>query len=291
MSMMTDFLGSSTLFGGNMPFIEEQYERYLADPASVGESWRAYFDQLGGGAIDVPHAPVIESFVRLARDRRAVGRVVDASQGEKQAKVALLALRYRVVGNRMADVDPLGRAEKPYLPELDPATYGFTEADMDVEYSSDLATGGSQRQKLRDIVAALRATYCGTMGVEYMHITDTEKRVWLQTRLETIHSTPHYDAAMKKHILERLTAAETLEKYLHTKYVGQKRFSGEGGETQTPILDYMIQLAGAAGVQESVIGMAHRGASTCWSTRSASCRASSSPSSKANTTLRCRPAT
>ncbi|MEO8136385.1 MAG: 2-oxoglutarate dehydrogenase E1 component [Betaproteobacteria bacterium] len=256
--MMTEFLGSSTLFGGNMPFIEEQYDRYLADPSSVGESWRAYFDKLRDGAADVAHAPVIDSFIRLSRDHKGVDRVVDVDQAEKQARVALMALRYRVVGNRAADVDPLGRAEKPYLPELDPASYGFTDADMDVEYSSDLTTG-PQRQKLRDIVSALRDTYCGTMGVEYMHITDTEKRVWLQTRLESIRSRPSYDAAMKKHILERLTAAETLEKYLHTKYVGQKRFSGEGGETMTPILDHLLQLAGAAGVQESVIGMAHRG--------------------------------
>jgi 2-oxoglutarate dehydrogenase E1 component len=257
MSMMEEFLGTSTLFGGNMPFIEEQYERYLADPPSVGESWRAYFDKLRDGAADVAHSPVIESFIQLAKDRKPVVRVVDAEMAQKEANVALLELRFRVVGNRLADVDPLGRAEKPYLPELDPKTYGFTDADMDVEFNSNIA-GGPPRQKLRDILAAMRETYCGKLGAEYMHITDTGKRVWLQNRLESVRSRPNYDAAMKKHVLERLTAAETLEKYLHTKYVGQKRFSGEGGESMIPMLDHLLQRAGAAGVQESVIGMAHR---------------------------------
>jgi 2-oxoglutarate dehydrogenase E1 component len=257
MSMMEEFLGTSTLFGGNMPFIEEHYERYLDDPASVGESWRAYFDKLRDGAADVAHAPVIASFVRLARDRRPVVRVVDAEMAQKEASVALMELRYRVVGNRLADVDPLGRAEKPYLPELDPKSYGLTDADMDVEFSSNLA-GGPPRQKLRDLVEALRETYCGKLGAEYMHITDTGKRVWLQNRLESVRSRPNYSTAMKTHLLERLTAAETLEKYLHTKYVGQKRFSGEGGESMIPMLDHLLQRAGAQGVQESVIGMAHR---------------------------------
>jgi 2-oxoglutarate dehydrogenase E1 component len=257
MSMMQEFLGTSTLFGGNMPFIEEQYERYLADPASVGESWRAYFDKLRDGAADVAHAPVIESFIHLAKERKPVVRVVDAEQAQKEAHVALMALRFRVVGNRLADVDPLGRAEKPYLPELDPKTYGLTDADLDVEFNSNIA-GGPPRQKLRDILTALHETYCGKLGAEYMHITDTEKRIWLQDRLESVHSRPSYDVAMKKHILERLTAAETLEKYLHTKFVGQKRFSGEGGESMIPMLDHLLQRAGAAGVQESVIGMAHR---------------------------------
>ena len=257
MSMMEEFVGTSTLFGGNMPFIEEQYERYLADPASVGDSWRAYFDKLRDGADDVAHAPVIDSFINLAKDRKQVVRVVDAELAQKQANVALLALRFRVVGNLRADVDPLGRAEKPYLPELDPKTYGLTDADMDVEFNSNIA-GSPARQKLRDIVSALTETYCGKLGAEYMHITNTEKRVWLQNRLESVRSRPNYDAAMKRHVLERLTAAETLEKYLHTKYVGQKRFSGEGGESMIPLLDHLLQRAGAAGVQESVIGMAHR---------------------------------
>ena len=159
MSIMEEFLGSSTLFGGNMPFIEEQYERYLADPASVDESWRSYFDSLRGDAQDVSHAPVIDSFIRLAKDgganRRstnaAATNTVDQGYARKEANVALMALRYRVVGNRMADLDPLGRAEKPYLPELDPKSYGLTDADLDLQFTVDI--GGSQgRYKLREIV-------------------------------------------------------------------------------------------------------------------------------------------
>ncbi|MEO7762559.1 MAG: 2-oxoglutarate dehydrogenase E1 component, partial [Casimicrobiaceae bacterium] len=116
MSMLEEFRGTSTLFGGNMPFIEEQYERYLADPASVTESWRAYFDKIRDGAADVAHAPVIESFIQVGRDRKAAVRLVDEGYAEKQSNVALMEWRYRVVGNRAADVDPLGRAEVPYLP-------------------------------------------------------------------------------------------------------------------------------------------------------------------------------
>ena len=265
MSMMEEFLASSTLFGGNMPFIEEQYERYLADPSSVDDSWRSYFDSLRGDARDVAHAPVIDSFIRLAKEgggnrgsgNAAAAYTVDSGYAQKEANVALMALRYRVVGNRMADLDPLGRAERPYLPELDPKSYGLTDADLDVDFTVDIA-GRQGRYKLREIVEALQQTYCGKMGVEYMHITDTEKRVWLQTRLESIRSQPSYDAEMKKHILERLTAAETLEKYLHTRYVGQKRFSGEGGESMIPMLDHLLQRAGTQGVRETVIGMAHR---------------------------------
>ena len=261
MSIMEEFLGSSTLFGGNMPFIEEQYERYLADPASVDESWRTYFDSVRGNAADVAHTPVIDSFIRLGKDSGARAAttqgMVDPAYAQKEANVALMALRYRVVGNRMADIDPLGRAEKPYLPELDPKSYGLTDADLDVEFTVDFASASAE-MKLRDIVDALQATYCGKLGVEYMHITDTEKRVWLQNRLESIRSRPSYDAEMKKYILERLTAAETLEKYLHTRYVGQKRFSGEGGESMIAMLDHLLQRAGAAGVRETVIGMAHR---------------------------------
>ena len=112
---------------------------------------------------------------------------------------------------------------------------------------------------LREILEFLKDTYCGTIGVEYMYMTDMPQKRWVQERLESIRSTPQYDAEFKKHILERLTAAETLEKYMHTRYVGQKRFSGEGGESIIPQLDLLLQRAGKAGVQELVIGMAHRG--------------------------------
>ena len=146
-----------------------------------------------------------------------------------------------------------------YIADLDLATYGFTPADLDTDFDVGSFKAGTDRMRLADLVAALQATYCRTFGAEYMYISDTPTKRFIQQRLEPIRARPTYSAAEQRHILERLTAAETLERYLHTKYVGQKRFSGEGGLTMIPMLDHLIQRAGALGVQETVIGMAHRG--------------------------------
>jgi len=262
MSTMQEFESSSTLFGGNAPFIEEQYETYLADPAAVGADWRAYFDTLRDGAADVAHAPVIDSFIQLAKHRRLAGGMVDAAAMHKQVLVLRLISKFRTLGLFQADIDPLKRAERPYIADLDINTYGFTEADLDTEYdigSFRGAPAGADRMRLRDLIAALQETYCRTFGVEYMYMADTPQKRFIQERLEPVRSCPNYPPEFRKHILERLTAAETLERYLHTKYVGQKRFSAEGGESMIPMLDHLIQKAGAAGVQETVIGMAHRG--------------------------------
>jgi 2-oxoglutarate dehydrogenase E1 component len=259
MSEMKAFETTSTLFGGNAPFIEEQYENYLADPASVGADWRAYFDTLRSGAADVAHGPVIESFIRLGKSRKVAGAMVDASTMKKQVQVLQLIGKFRTLGMFQADLDPLQRAGKPYIADLDLATYGFTEADLDTEFDVGSFKAGADRMRLRDLVQALRETYCRTFGAEYMYIHDTATKRFIQQWLEPIRSKPAFTAAEKRHILERLTAAETLERYLHTKYVGQKRFSGEGGESMIAMLDRLIEKAGAVGVQETVIGMAHRG--------------------------------
>ena len=259
MSIMREYESTSTLFGGNAPFIEEQYENYLANPAAVAPDWRAYFDSLRGGAADVAHAPVIESFIRLGKSKRVAGAMVDATTMHKQVLVLQMIGRFRTLGMFHAELDPLKRQEKRYIADLDLATYGFTDADYDTEFDVGSFMGGSGRMRLRDLIAALKDTYCRTLGAEYMYINDTATKRFVQQHLEPIHSRPVYTPEQQRHILERLTAAETLERYLHTKYVGQKRFSGEGGETMIPMLDHLIQLAGAAGVQELVIGMAHRG--------------------------------
>jgi 2-oxoglutarate dehydrogenase E1 component len=259
MGIMKEFQATSTLFGANAPFIEELYEHYLASPASVQPEWREYFDELRGDAADVAHAPVIESFRELARSRRLAGAMVDSATMHKQVLVLQMIGKFRTLGMFQADLDPLKRTAPPYIADLDLKTYGFAEADLDTEFDVGSFKAGAARMRLRDIVTALRETYCRTLGAEYMYISDTPTKRFVQTRLEPIRSQPSYDAARKRQILERLTAAETLERYLHTKYVGQKRFSGEGGDALTPMLDHLIQLAGAAGVQETVIGMAHRG--------------------------------
>src|SRR5450830_420567 len=263
--MFTEMLGNSYLFGANAPFIEALYDRYLEDPNAVEPRWRAYFDELqrrGDGARDVSHVSIQEYFVQLARQRRMPGIAAAATErsqlSEKQYGVLQLIGAYRFQGARHANVDPLGRQEKPYIAELDPAFYGLSDPDMDTVFGTGSLIG-PREMKLKDILQMLRDTYCRTIGAEYMYITDMPQKRWVQERLETIRATPGYDAAYKKHILERLTAAETLERYLHTRYVGQTRFSLEGGDSFIPMLDHLLQRAGAAGVQELVIGMAHRG--------------------------------
>ncbi|HVO87736.1 MAG TPA: 2-oxoglutarate dehydrogenase E1 component, partial [Casimicrobiaceae bacterium] len=259
MGVMQELESTSTLFGSNAPFVEELYEQYLADPASVSEEWRAYFDQIRGEAHDVSHANVIESFRELARNKRVAGAMVDETTMRKQVLVLRLISKFRTFGLLHADLDPLKRQEPPYIADLDLRTYGFTEEDYNTEFDVGSFKAGPQRMRLRDILRALEETYTRTLGAEYMYISDTPTRRFIQDRLEPNRSRPNYNAEQRKHILERLTAAETLERYLNTKYVGQKRFSGEGGETMIPMLDHLIQRAGASGVQELVLGMAHRG--------------------------------
>jgi len=259
---MDELRATSTLFGSNVPFIEQQYEIYLADPGAVGTDWRAYFDQLRDGAQDVAHAPVIESFIQLAKSRRLAAPMVDAQAMHKQVLVLRLISKFRTLGVFQADLDPLKRQEKPYIADLDLESYGFAEADMESEFnvgSYKGAPGGGSRMRLRDLIAALQETYCRTFATEYMYMSDTAQKRFIQERIEPLRSRPQYPPEFRQHILERLTAAETLERYLGTKYVGQKRFSGEGGDTMIPMLDHLIQKSGAAGVQEMVIGMAHRG--------------------------------
>ncbi len=259
MGIMKEFESTSTLFGSNAPFIEELYEQYLADAQSVSPEWRAYFDELRGGADDVAHAPVVESFRELARNRRVQTAMVDATTMHKQVLVLRLISKYRTLGMLTADLDPLKQHEPGYVADLDLATYGFTDADLDTEFDVGSFKAGPARMRLRDIVQVLKDTYTRTLGAEYMYITDTATKRFFQERLEPVRSRPTYTADQRRHFLERLTAAETLERYLHTRYVGQKRFSGEGGDTVIPMLDRLIELAGTAGVGEIVLGMAHRG--------------------------------
>ena len=258
--MLKQFLSNSYLFGGNAPFVEELYEKYLENPASVPEEWRSYFDRLqlleGGGAKDVAHAPIVESFAQQAKagPRRAPAAGLD----RKQVSVIQLVAEYRFRGCLLADIDPLKRQQRPHIPELDPAYYDLTESDMDTVFNTGSFIGPEQAT-LREIIRGLQETYCGTLGVEYMYLSSRAEKRWIQERLEPVRAKPSFSPDYKKHILERLTAAEGLERYLHTRYVGQKRFSLEGGDTLIPVLDNLLQRAGEAGVQELVIGMAHRG--------------------------------
>ncbi len=265
MSVMKESLSSSYLFGANAPFIEELYEAYLDDPQSVPEPWRDYFDKLqllpavgGGSGRDVAHAPIVESFAHRARSGGADRAPAVAGLDRKQVSVIQLVAEYRFRGVFLAQLDPLKRRERPHIAELEPAYYDLTEADMDTVFNTGSLIGPEQAS-LRGVIKALQETYCGTIGVEYMYLSNRTEKRWIQERLEPIRSKPSYSADYKRHILERLTAAEGLERFLHTRYVGQKRFSLEGGDALIPMLDNLLQRAGEAGVQELVIGMAHRG--------------------------------
>jgi 2-oxoglutarate dehydrogenase E1 component len=267
--MMQQYKANSYLFGGNAPYVEELYEAYLDNPGSVPDQWRAYFDALqhvpatdGSDERDVPHAPVVESFAQRGK-ANAFGTkasATDLAVARKQVHVQSLIAAYRFLGTRWADLDPLKRQERAKIPELEPAFYDLTEADMDISFSAtNTYFSTAEQMTLRQIVQALRDTYCGAIGAEYMHITEPTEKRWWQERLESSRTKPNFNTLKKIHILERLTAAEGLERYLHTKYVGQKRFSLEGGDSFIPSMDELVQRAGEKGVQEIVIGMAHRG--------------------------------
>ncbi len=267
--MMQQSRSTSYLFGGNAPYVEELYESYLDNPGSVPDNWRTYFDNLqhvpasdGSAARDVAHAPVLESFAQRAKANAFALKAseADLAVARKQVHVQSLISAYRFLGARWADLDPLKRTERPKIPELEPAFYDLTEADMDITFSAtNTYFSKAEQMTLREIVQALRETYCGTVGAEIMHCTDPAEKRWWQERLEANRSKPTLTADEKIHILDRLTASEGLERYLHTKYVGQKRFSLEGGESFIASMDELVQRAGESGVQEIVIGMAHRG--------------------------------
>ena len=266
--MMQDQRDNSYLFGGNAPYVEELYESYLHDPASVADHWRDYFDNVkqvpavdGSSRTDIAHGPIVASFAERAKQGpiRTISDSADSELGRKRVAVQQLIAAYRNVGNRWANIDPLKRTERQDIPELDPAFYGFTDGDMDIVFNTSNTFFGKSEMTLRDLLQALRETYCGTIGAEYMYIADQKIKKWWQEKLESIRSKSSFDVNKKRHILDRVTAAEGLERYLQAKYVGQKRFSLEGGESFIACMDEVIHEAGAKGVQEIVIGMAHRG--------------------------------
>ncbi|BDT68345.1 2-oxoglutarate dehydrogenase E1 component [Comamonadaceae bacterium OS-1] len=262
------YQGNTYLFGGNAPYVEELYENYLSNPGSVPDNWRDYFDALqnvpavdGSNAKDVPHLPVVNAFAERAKkgQTKVVVASADSEMGRKRTAVQQLIAAYRNVGARWADLDPLKRTERENIPELDPAFYGFTDADQETVFNTSNTFFGKETMSLRDLMNALRETYCGTIGAEYMYTTDQNKKRWWQQKLESIRSKPNFSKEKKLHILDRITAAEGLERFLHTKFVGQKRFSLEGGESFIASMDELIQTGGSKGLQEIVIGMAHRG--------------------------------
>jgi 2-oxoglutarate dehydrogenase E1 component len=260
---------SSPLHGANAPYIEALYEAFLDDPSSVTPAWRQFFSGFGNGAgPDVAHGPVQTALRHrlLSPDagRRGTASVAVARHAEpsseKQAAVARLIQVYGMRGHQIADLDPLGLWER-HVPAVLKLDYlGLDEADMDTEFfAGGLAGSGSRRMTLREILALLKRIYCGKIGAEFAHLSRARERLWLRERFEATAADLQLSGAERRAILESLNRAEGIERYLNTKYVGQKRFSLEGGEGLIPMLDDLIQRAGEQAVSEIVIGMAHRG--------------------------------
>ncbi|MFA6444227.1 MAG: 2-oxoglutarate dehydrogenase E1 component, partial [Sterolibacterium sp.] len=214
--MMKQMLANSYLFGANAPFIEELYETYLNNPGTVTPAWRDYFDKLqnlpGSGsdaAPDVAHAPVVASFAQRAK-QGTLRQAATPAADPRQVKILQMINAYRFLGNRWAQLDPLKRTERPAIAELDPAYYGFTEADLGVVFNTGSFAFGPEQASLREILEALRQTYCGAIGAEYIYMSDISHKRWIQSRLEPIRATLKCAAEQKRRLLERLTAAETL---------------------------------------------------------------------------------
>ncbi len=265
------WLPSSHLAGANAAYLEELYERYLRDPEDLGEDWRRFFTALTyreeaerAGLHHQLRALLRRAPAAGAAAARVAARVpVSPAQAEaadragKQCRVEQLIDAYRADGHLRADCDPLGMREPPPAPRLELAYHRLQEVDLDQTFHSNIA-GFEGRHALREIVAVLRRIYCGPMGFEYMHIPDEAERAWLRERIEPFYRLEQ-PLEVKRRLLQRLTAAEGLERYLHTKYMGQKRFSLEGAESLIPLLEELIQRGGGLGLKEIVIGMAHRG--------------------------------
>jgi 2-oxoglutarate dehydrogenase E1 component len=267
-STVERFRRTSHLAEGNAAYIEGLYETYLHDPNAVSEQWRAYFDALprvdGVVSPDISHDTVRAHFEligrRQARPIPAPGSGgVNVEHERKQVRVLELISSYRERGHQKARLDPLGLMERDQVPDLELGFHGLTPADLDTTFQTGPLYLGKDEATLREIVAALEATYCGTLGPEFMHITSLEEKQWLQQRFERQRSRPHYEPELRVRILRRLTAAEGLEKHLDSKYPGTKRFGLEGSESLIPSIDALIHRAGEYGAKEIVMGMAHRG--------------------------------
>ncbi len=266
-SKYQSLIESSSIQGGNASYVEAFYEQFLEDPDSVDPSWRAYFRLIQDQSAprETAHSDVIARFERLARDKKAGGAVVvhehfDARAAEKQAAVLRLMNYYRVRGHQAARLDPLNIAPQVMVSDLDPAFHGLAASDMDSVFNTgSLMTDASDRLPLREIIRILKSVYTDTIGAEYMYITETAQKRWIQKRLEGQVFKPKLLPDNRRDVLKQLVAAEGIERYLHNKYVGQKRFSLEGGDALIPALDEILRGAATRDVEEIIIGMAHRG--------------------------------
>ncbi|RCU52594.1 2-oxoglutarate dehydrogenase E1 component [Corallincola luteus] len=254
---------SSHFAGANAAYIEPLYEAYLEDPDSVDIEWRRIFDKLPivkPESTEQSHIKIREYFRTLAKEgNRGGGQVSDPELDAKQVKVLQLINAFRFRGHQHANLDPLGLWRQERVLDLDPSFHNLEGDDFEREFNVGSYQGGRETMPLGELIDALKQTYCGSIGAEYMHITSTEEKRWIQSRLEPKHAAVHFSKEDKLEFLAGLTAAEGLEKYLGAKFPGAKRFSLEGGDALIPMLKALIHHAGENGAKEVVVGMAHRG--------------------------------
>ena len=269
------------LYGGNSTFVEELYAKYVANPDSVDPSWRQFFEALGDGfsqpsqALSRPSWAPASSLVQLddegllgpqgkatkAAERAAKGGATAAdarAAALDTIRAAMLIRNYRIRGHLMAQLDPLGIQAPGEHPELEPASYGFSEADMDRPIFIDNMLG-LETATLREILAILRRTYCSTIGVEFMHIYHPEQKAWIQERIEGRDKEVQFTPEGKKAILNKLVEGEIFERFCHMKFTGTKRFGLEGGEALIPAMEAIIKRGGQLGLRDIELGMPHRG--------------------------------
>ncbi|GDY25842.1 2-oxoglutarate dehydrogenase subunit E1 [Agarivorans sp. Toyoura001] len=257
------WLESSHLAGANSTYVEDLYEAFLEDPSSVSEEWQEVFTELPaveGTSEDTPHAPIRDYFRRLAKDTsRFSSPVEDPQHGAKQVKVLQLINAYRFRGHQHAQLDPLGLWQQERVADLTPEFHALDSADFEETFNVGSYAIGKDTMALKDLHKSLLKTYCGSIGAEYMHITDTDEKRWIQSRLESVEGQGEFTQEDRVRFLKSLTAAEGLEKYLGAKFPGAKRFSLEGGDSLLVMLKEIVRSAGIQGTKEVVVGMAHRG--------------------------------
>ena len=267
-SVMKAWWDSSHMAGGNATYIEQMYEAYLDDAQSVSDEWRGIFEtlpKLDGVEVETKHSLVRDQFRTLAAlgpaSRAGAGSTQSNTSGgdEKQVKVLQLINAFRFRGHQHANLDPLGLWKQTRVRDLELSHHNLSEKDFDTTYNVGSYAVGKDSMPLGQLFDSLNRTYCGSVGTEYMHITDTDQKRWLQHRIESVQAKPEISRDEKISLLKGLVAADGMEKYLGAKFPGAKRFSLEGGDALVPMLKSLISHAGSNGAKEVVIGMAHRG--------------------------------
>jgi 2-oxoglutarate dehydrogenase E1 component len=258
---LPELLESTPLSGANATYVEALYEQYLQHPDGIDPLWRAYFDAMGPAAApERAHSAVIAGVASRTQAATGAGAPLTSDGGEKQAAVSRLMQIYSNRGHLIAHIDPLGLLQRPRPRVLDLDYAGLSDADLDTEFFTASRNDWiPRRATLREIMARLEHVYCGHIGAEFAHVSNSDERLWLQDEFQLGRMQHRFSVEERRNLLGQLTAAEGLERYLHTKYVGQKRFSLEGADALIASLNELIQLGGQSGIEECVLGMAHRG--------------------------------